>query len=139
VHFVVLGFGLLACKLKSIVDDYTNVKSVPKRKKPSPVKLGCQIKKITKYGFLFIWLTWMYSCFQRHLCCQYVGITYCFSLVILNFLICQFTLTQQIDKFKLFVILSFLTNQRKHRLWKVCKGLILGARRKGGNKLLLRT
>jgi hypothetical protein len=31
----------------------------------------------------------------------HVGITWCFNLVILNFLIWQFTLTRQIDKFKL--------------------------------------
>jgi hypothetical protein len=37
---------------------------------------------------------------------QYVGITCCFSLEILNFLIWQFTLTRQIDKFKLLFIIS---------------------------------
>jgi hypothetical protein len=45
---------------------------------------------------------------------QYVGITGCFSLVILNFLIWQFTLTGQIDKFKLFP-----TNQRKCGLIRI--------------------
>jgi hypothetical protein len=42
---------------------------------------------------------------------QYVGITCCFSLVILNFLIWQFTLTRQIDKFKLLSIISDKSNK----------------------------
>jgi hypothetical protein len=42
----------------------------------------------------------------------YVGITCCFSLVILNFLIWQFTLTpRQIDKFKLLPIYHFRQNK----------------------------
>jgi hypothetical protein len=39
--------------------------------------------------------------------CWHHLLFHCFSLVILNFLIWQFTLTRQIDKFKLLPIISY--------------------------------